>query len=180
MGEPRTKVDTLKTIEEIIQSARHVGNQTTIRDLKTNSGVKDTFLDSFLDRLHLAYKSQPGNLAKQLALNNCLATLPRNIISPVWCIEGEHLYHLVLQCCGRNGRVRRDAPEQRHVWQRACHVRVYHPGTLVEAHDTAHAPVAERQCMHAQLRECVCCHECACGRLNCLSCCLFIRSQSTL
>jgi hypothetical protein len=84
------KATTLKTIEEIIQTARHVGNQTTIKDVKTNTGIKDTFLDSFLDRLHLSYKGQCGSLAKQLALDNCFATLPRNLISPVWRIEGKH------------------------------------------------------------------------------------------
>ncbi|KAH9036304.1 hypothetical protein EDB85DRAFT_1821811, partial [Lactarius pseudohatsudake] len=86
--ELRTKAATLKKIEEIVQSTRHIGNQTTIKDLKTNSGIKDSFLDSFVDRLHSSYKGLSGNLAKQLALNNCLATLPNNIISPVWRIEG--------------------------------------------------------------------------------------------
>ncbi|KAH9017678.1 hypothetical protein EDB85DRAFT_2076060 [Lactarius pseudohatsudake] len=88
IGELRTKAATLKKIEEIVQSARHIGNQTTIKDLKTNSGIKDSFLDSFVNRLHSSYKGLSGNLAKQLALNNCLATLPNNIISPVWRIEG--------------------------------------------------------------------------------------------
>ncbi|KAH9045528.1 hypothetical protein EDB85DRAFT_1852863, partial [Lactarius pseudohatsudake] len=87
-GELRTKAETLKKIEEIVQSARYIGNQTTIKELKTNSGIKDSFLESFLDRLHLSYKGLSGNLAKQSALNNCLATLPQNITNPVWRIEG--------------------------------------------------------------------------------------------
>ncbi|KAI9438663.1 hypothetical protein H4582DRAFT_2076295 [Lactarius indigo] len=88
IGELRTKAATLIKIEEIIQSAHHIGNQTTIKDLKTNNRIKDSFLDSFLDRLHSSYKGLSGHLAKQLALNNCLATLPNNIISPVWRIKG--------------------------------------------------------------------------------------------
>jgi len=62
-----------------------VGNQTRIKQRKTATGIKDTFLKLFLDYLAQPYsKIHGGNNTKQEALNRVKETLPANVISPVW------------------------------------------------------------------------------------------------
>lgn len=66
----------------------HVGNQTKVKNLKTATGVKDTYLDHFIDLINDSYKSATGPKAKQTTLSQYTSTLPDNIYSPVWRIKG--------------------------------------------------------------------------------------------
>jgi hypothetical protein len=69
--------------------ASMVGNQTRIKQRKTATGIKDTFLESFLDCLAQSYsKIRGGNNAKQEALDRVKETLLANVISPVWRVKG--------------------------------------------------------------------------------------------
>lgn len=69
--------------------ASTVRNQTQIKQRKTATGIKDTFLDSFLNHLGESYsKIRGGNRAKQEALDRAKETLPKNVTSPVWRIKG--------------------------------------------------------------------------------------------
>jgi CRISPR/Cas system-associated protein endoribonuclease Cas2 len=69
--------------------ASTVGNQTQIKQRKTATGIKDTFLESFLNHLAESYsKICGGNRAKQEALDRAKETLPENVTSPVWRIKG--------------------------------------------------------------------------------------------
>ena len=63
--------------------ASQVGKQTRVKELKTSTGTKDTFLDHFLDRLAGSYKKKRGTTAKQAALDSHARTLPANVFSPV-------------------------------------------------------------------------------------------------
>jgi hypothetical protein len=72
----------------MFELAGTVGNQTKIKDLKTQEGVKDTYLDHFLDKIAGSYKKKQGVVAKRTALEAQYARLPPNVFSPVWRIKG--------------------------------------------------------------------------------------------
>ncbi|KAI0259692.1 hypothetical protein BC834DRAFT_806373, partial [Gloeopeniophorella convolvens] len=88
IGKLRTREDTLQDLNAMVVEAGQVGNLTKIKAHKTSTGIKDTFLDVFLERMYLSYKDKGGKVAKQNALNNFKRTLPENMLSPVWRIRG--------------------------------------------------------------------------------------------
>jgi hypothetical protein len=89
IGEPRHKNETITELKSMFIDASTIGNQTKIKQRKTATGIKDTFLDSFLNRLAESYsKIRGGNSAKQYALDRVKETLPEDVISPVWRIKG--------------------------------------------------------------------------------------------
>src|SRR6266702_565394 len=88
VGVPRTRGDTLRELEAMVVEAGKVGNLTKIRTHRTTTGIKDTFLEVYLECMYLSYKDK-GRDEKQLALDLFRATLPANILSPVWRIRGE-------------------------------------------------------------------------------------------
>ncbi|KAG2120941.1 uncharacterized protein F5147DRAFT_563247, partial [Suillus discolor] len=88
-GESRQKNETIAEHKSIFIHASTIVNQTQIKQRETSMGIKDTFLDSFLNRLAESYcKIQGGNKAKQEALNRVKETLPENVTSPMWRIKG--------------------------------------------------------------------------------------------
>lgn len=56
--------------------------------MRTASGIKDTFQLVFLEKLFDSYKEKRGKSAKQAALDAQRRSLPKNITSPVWRIQG--------------------------------------------------------------------------------------------
>lgn len=68
--------------------ASFVGNQTKIRNMKTSTGLKDRYLDYFLDGMAASYKKKHGNSSKKQALDEFIQELPDNVYSPVWRIKG--------------------------------------------------------------------------------------------
>ncbi|KAH9023715.1 hypothetical protein EDB85DRAFT_1849591, partial [Lactarius pseudohatsudake] len=88
IGNPRTRDDTIQELEAMVGEAGQVGNVTKIRAHRTATGIKDTFLEVYLDRMYLSYKDRGSRGEKQLALDLFRATLPTNILSPVWRIRG--------------------------------------------------------------------------------------------
>ncbi|KAI0258168.1 hypothetical protein BC834DRAFT_836247, partial [Gloeopeniophorella convolvens] len=88
IGNLRTKENTLWELNAMVTEAGQVGNITKIKAHKTNTGIKDTFLDVFLERMYLSYKDKSGKVAKQNALDSFKHTLPENMLSPVWRIRG--------------------------------------------------------------------------------------------
>ncbi|KAG2046570.1 hypothetical protein BDR06DRAFT_985533 [Suillus hirtellus] len=79
IGEPRHKNETIAELKSMFTHASTAGNQTQIKQRKTSTGIKDTFLDSFLNHLAESYcKIQGGNKAKQEALDRVKETLPEN------------------------------------------------------------------------------------------------------
>ncbi|KAG1735951.1 uncharacterized protein EDB91DRAFT_1238171 [Suillus paluster] len=89
IGEPHYKNETVTELKSMFIHASTVGNQTQIKQRKTFTGIKDTFLDSFLNHLAESHcKIWGGNKAKQEALNRVRETLPKNVTSPVWRIKG--------------------------------------------------------------------------------------------
>jgi len=99
MGSPRTRDGTLQELRTIIADAHSVGNITKIRAHKTSTGIKDTFLETYLGLMYQSYKGKVNRREKQIALDNFRATLPRNpdsMLSPVWRIQGMFTLHYVL------------------------------------------------------------------------------------
>ncbi|KAF8260388.1 hypothetical protein EI94DRAFT_1773711 [Lactarius quietus] len=57
---------------------------------KTSTGIKDTFLETFLEWMHLSHKNKSGRYDKHVTLDRFKATLPEStsMLSPVWQIQG--------------------------------------------------------------------------------------------
>ena len=87
-GSPRTRDSTLQELHSMIAEAGSIGNISKIRVHKTFTGIKDTFLEMFLELMHQSYKSEVSRHDKQVALDNFRQTLPanKNMLSPVWRI----------------------------------------------------------------------------------------------
>jgi len=68
--------------------AKEVGAKTVLKKMCTESGVKDTVQEHFLDKLFALYKGKQGTQAKQAALDSAIQSLLPNITSTVWRIKG--------------------------------------------------------------------------------------------
>ncbi|KAH8983089.1 hypothetical protein EDB86DRAFT_3066391 [Lactarius hatsudake] len=90
IGSPQTRDNTLRELHAIIADAGSVGKISKIRAHKTSTGIKDTFLETFLEQMHRSYKDISNKREKQVALDNFRMTLPANMnmLSPVWRIRG--------------------------------------------------------------------------------------------
>jgi hypothetical protein len=99
-GSPRTRDITLQELHTIIADAGSVGNVTKIKAHKTSTGIKDTFLETYIGLMHQSHKSKVGKCEKQIALNGFRATLPANtyMTSPVWRIQGSYTFISCVTC----------------------------------------------------------------------------------
>lgn len=80
-------MDNLRSMFELAKEPR---NKTRVETMKTESGIKDTFLDTFLGRIFSAASGKRGAAAKQ-AIDGEVAKLPdqdARVFSPVWRIKG--------------------------------------------------------------------------------------------
>jgi hypothetical protein len=102
-GTSRTRESTIQELHTIIADAGLVGNVSKIRAQKTSTGIKDTFLETYLNWMHLSYKSKSSRQDKQVALDNFRSTLPANtkMLSPVWRIRGMYKCALSFACLKR-------------------------------------------------------------------------------
>lgn len=76
-----------------MNEASHIGTKTKVKKMRTASGIKDTYQDTFLDALFDSYKDKRGKPDKEAALAAKFGTLPPNTTSPVWRIKGEQSWH---------------------------------------------------------------------------------------
>lgn len=58
-------------------------------DLRTATGVKDTFLMFFIDKLDLARKKASSNTDRENITLRLLTKMPTDVLSPVWRLRGE-------------------------------------------------------------------------------------------
>ena len=70
IGLPWFREKTLGELHAIVSEAACVGNLTKIRNHKTMTGLKDTFLEVFLGRMYASYKEKTSRLEKQRALDD--------------------------------------------------------------------------------------------------------------
>ncbi|KAJ7498183.1 hypothetical protein B0H11DRAFT_2383263 [Mycena galericulata] len=85
-GKPKSRRKRFQ--ESLDQMASTVGTKTKVQKMRTASGIKDTYQLVFLEKLFDSYKGKRGKEAKQAALDAQRRSLPENIYSPVWRIEG--------------------------------------------------------------------------------------------
>ena len=79
----------MRELDSMIEKSKRLGTITQVRNMKTETGIKDTFLEHFLERMANSYRDVKGRAPKTQALGEfCATSLPANIISPVWRIGG--------------------------------------------------------------------------------------------
>jgi hypothetical protein len=88
VGEAWEKLDMKQYLLSMFESTKTVRNQTRIRSLKTETGIKDNYLEFFLDCMSSSYVKIRNHIDKQEALSNFVQMLPSNVISPIWRIPG--------------------------------------------------------------------------------------------
>ncbi|KAK7007194.1 hypothetical protein R3P38DRAFT_3325581 [Favolaschia claudopus] len=88
IGKLRTKEETTTTLRSYFEKACTVNTKTKVKEMRTASGIKDTFQLVFLEKLFESYKGKRGPKAKQEALDAKVRSLPPNTTSPVWRIKG--------------------------------------------------------------------------------------------
>ncbi|KIM65614.1 hypothetical protein SCLCIDRAFT_14846 [Scleroderma citrinum Foug A] len=88
IGEPREREHSITELKSMFTMASIVGNQTKVKDKKTSSGLKDAYLEYYLDGMAASYKKRRGGNSKQQGLDEFIQELPENIYSPVWHIKG--------------------------------------------------------------------------------------------
>ncbi|KAF7325590.1 hypothetical protein MKEN_00408600 [Mycena kentingensis (nom. inval.)] len=87
-GIPRNRAETCDKLRSQFVTASVIGKQTAYKDLKTASGLKDTFMEAFVERLFAAgSKKGRTNVQKQSDMNRLKATFPDDVLSPVWRIK---------------------------------------------------------------------------------------------
>ena len=62
----------MKTLDSYLTQAKIVGNKTGLKKHRTETGIKDTIQEHFLEKLFASYKGKSGTKQKQEALVNIL------------------------------------------------------------------------------------------------------------
>lgn len=60
-----------------------------VKSMRTDTGLKDTFQNFFINQLLDSYKKRRGVANKQAALNSAISGLPQETMSPVWRLRGD-------------------------------------------------------------------------------------------
>ncbi|ETW77160.1 hypothetical protein HETIRDRAFT_174197 [Heterobasidion irregulare TC 32-1] len=85
----RNAADTRSKLKTIFDTARTVGGMTELARLHTMFGVKDTYQETFMDRIFALGRKFRGSLAdKQRKMDDLMASFPADVTSPVWRIKG--------------------------------------------------------------------------------------------
>ncbi|KAI5988940.1 hypothetical protein F5J12DRAFT_922889 [Pisolithus orientalis] len=88
IGEPRQQKQSIIELKSMFTMASTIGNQTKIKEKMTSTGLKDTYLEYFINGMAASCKRQQGSSSKQEALDVFIKGLPENVYSPVWHIKG--------------------------------------------------------------------------------------------
>jgi hypothetical protein len=78
----------MKELDFIFEQASTAGGKKRSDDRKTETGVKDTYQEFFLDKLSDATKKIRKTEARAQAFRQAVESFPANTISPVWQIKG--------------------------------------------------------------------------------------------
>jgi len=107
VGQPRHKEETTAQLKSMFEEAATLDTKTKVQNMRTASGVKDTYQMFFLDKLFKSYQKKRGREPKQAALDKELESLPDIITSPVWRIKGGEFLGCLMMwwliCCYRIG-----------------------------------------------------------------------------
>lgn len=88
IGRPRRKAETNASLQSMFAKAKTLDSKTKVKEMRTESGIKDTHQMVFLEKLFSSYKGLRGRSEKQAALDKAINALPANITSPVLGIKG--------------------------------------------------------------------------------------------
>ncbi|CAK5274493.1 unnamed protein product [Mycena citricolor] len=91
LGRLRNKSETVKHLNsEFLAASTTVDKKTRIKEQRTETGIKDTFQQFFVEKLFDSYKNVRGYEARQAALQAEARNMPSgiNAMSPVWRIRG--------------------------------------------------------------------------------------------
>jgi hypothetical protein len=86
---PRLRHETEAKLRHFLEEACKLYTKTALKNERTETGIKDTYQEFFLERLFSSYKDVSGKGDKQKALDAAVASLPEKTTSPVWRIAGE-------------------------------------------------------------------------------------------
>ncbi|THU99664.1 hypothetical protein K435DRAFT_818510 [Dendrothele bispora CBS 962.96] len=89
-GRLRHKLETQDYLSSYMTHAKKLYTKTKIKKMRTETGLKDTFQDFFIDRLFRASEGKVSANNKQKALEEVVTTIPPDPknTSPVWRIKG--------------------------------------------------------------------------------------------
>lgn len=82
----------MRVLRSMFTQASILDTKTKVKEMRTETGTKDTYQLHFLEKLFSSYSKKRGTASKQAALDLELAKLPSNTTSPVWRIKGMHLF----------------------------------------------------------------------------------------
>ncbi|KAG6915323.1 hypothetical protein DXG01_012129 [Tephrocybe rancida] len=94
IGQLRTKDETTEKLRLYFSEASVLDMKTKVKSMRTESGIKDTYQLHFIEQLFNSYKSKRGRSTKQAALDAKLTNLPKNTMSAMWRIKGNHSFQL--------------------------------------------------------------------------------------
>jgi len=97
IGRLRRKEETVDQLKSFFTEASKLGTQTKVKQMRTESGIKDTHQMFFIDKIFQSHKKKRGTASKQATLDAYLQTLPDDITSPVWRIKGTYHTQLTTQ-----------------------------------------------------------------------------------
>ncbi|KAJ3776881.1 hypothetical protein FB446DRAFT_784792 [Lentinula raphanica] len=86
-GKPRTKSESIAALQSQFIEAQTPGAGNRIKSKRTESGLKDTYQNFFINRLLDASKRRQGTEPRS-AINATLKDFPSETMSPVWRIRG--------------------------------------------------------------------------------------------
>ncbi|KAF4617992.1 hypothetical protein D9613_012967 [Agrocybe pediades] len=84
----RTRAETMNILESYLEKAKQINTKTELRNARTDSGIKDTTQEHFLERLSKSYQGISKTKDKEAALDAAVSNLPHDISSPVWRLTG--------------------------------------------------------------------------------------------
>ncbi|KAJ7147561.1 hypothetical protein C8R43DRAFT_889965, partial [Mycena crocata] len=89
IGTLRRKPETTEKLRSFFtEASTKLDTKTKVKDMRTETGLKDKFQMVFIDRLFDSYKGKRGAANKRAALEAKVAAMPVNTMSPVWRIRG--------------------------------------------------------------------------------------------
>lgn len=81
-------MQTKSTLDDFFASAQTLFTKSRLKKERTNTGIKDTIQEHFLEQIFKAVNEASGKPDKVAAIRRTVSTFPENITSPVWRLAG--------------------------------------------------------------------------------------------
>ncbi|OSX60535.1 hypothetical protein POSPLADRAFT_1148718, partial [Postia placenta MAD-698-R-SB12] len=95
------KDESIATLHSYFTKAKTLHSKTHVAKMRTEMGVKDSYQLHFLDKLFSSHKNKCSETTKQVALDQAIASLLQEIMSPIWRLDPHQdtpveILHMVL------------------------------------------------------------------------------------